>query len=342
MRTRRFSSSSKIVIKEEQVKCIDDILHQDIILAIFSWLLPEHLQTVAQVSKKWKEISCNNILWKPFCCKEWDWQPNSENPRKETFWKDLYLNWLRRMAKRLRETESQNEKMLQRHLEGKTSMFFPINFFWPSFKSLRERYTFKILVLGDTDTGKNSFVHRFTDQEFGSHANSELKMRTIEVFERSVELQILDSGYKDFHESSASCIIQAHACILLFDLTDNSSFQNIAKWMKKVSKFNSNTILYLIGSKSDLDSKRVVSQASAQEFAKAYQMPYLEISSKTGENVEQCFIDTAKLIFRSMAWPNYVPQEKLFRLLIGVKEVDWCVKVEGTKGKRISANCSIQ
>lgn len=41
-------------------------------------------------------------------------------------------------------------------------MFLPITFFWPSYSAFKERHTFKILVVGEPNTGKRSLLQRFT------------------------------------------------------------------------------------------------------------------------------------------------------------------------------------
>eukprot|EP01118_Nematostelium_gracile_P009824 TRINITY_DN3326_c0_g1_i2.p1 TRINITY_DN3326_c0_g1~~TRINITY_DN3326_c0_g1_i2.p1 ORF type:complete len:306 (+),score=38.17 TRINITY_DN3326_c0_g1_i2:31-948(+) len=300
----------------------------DILFHIFSWLLPQDLVLVARVSRVWKETSNQNILWKPFCCEQWAWDPTTDKIGESANWKRLYISWIKRMATRLTEIEEYNE-----HYSKSSGEFRSIAFFWPNFKSLRERYTFKILVLGDSGIGKGTLISAFTGN---SARNNEAKKRTINIFEHSVELQLFESTLRE----SSTMIVQAHACIFCFDITNNSSFQSLSKWSKMV-RGNPHMIGSLIGTKLDLGSKREVHFNQANEFALRHHLMYLETSSKQNINIEKTFIEIARLIFKHNAWPNYIPPEQTFRTLIGASEQDTKPESE-SKVKRNSTGCVVQ
>ena len=52
----------------------------------------------------------------------------------------------------------------------------------------------------------------------------------------------------------------------------------------------------LIGNKVDLDSRRAVSYEEGEKFAKEHGLIFLETSAKTAANVEEAFIQTARMI----------------------------------------------
>jgi Ras-related protein Rab-14 len=60
----------------------------------------------------------------------------------------------------------------------------------------------------------------------------------------------------------------------------------------------------LIGNKKDLDAQRDVTYEEAAAFAKENGLIFIESSAKTGENVEEAFLKTAKLIFQSVQEGN--------------------------------------
>jgi len=177
------------------------------------------------------------------------------------------------------------------------------------------------------------------DRKFGgSHLDNDLKLRSVELFDKVVEIQMLDSGYENFKETKASCYLQAHACLICYDITDLSSFQSVKKWEKQIQKYNSNVVTMLVGTKSDMSSKRSVTAEAGQNLASAMGIPFIETSSKTDVNVDECFVNCARRVFNVLAWPTYIPPEKIFRSIVGLPEVDWCVKGEvDTKPK-----CTIQ
>jgi len=319
------STQEKIILEEVKFpskEIIDNILPDELLVLIFSYLLPENLHHTCKVNKKWNILAENDFVWRPFCSVHWD--------KENSSWKKVYLEWLRRMAYRLQETQAQNQKMLDRYKamqdKGKNNIFIPINFFWPSFTSLKERYTLRVLVVGDQKVGKTSLLHRFTEDNFSAvHLKSELTLRSIDLHDRVIELQILDSGYENFRGSKASCYLQAHICLVCYDISDLSSFQNVKKWFKQIRKHNSNIICYLVGTKSD-SVKRSVQLETAKALADELSVGVIETSAKESENVTECFVNCAKQAFKALAWPNYVPPEKTFRQMVRLPEVDWCVK----------------
>ncbi len=59
-------------------------------------------------------------------------------------------------------------------------------------------------------------------------------------------------------------------------------------------------VIYLIGNKCDLEAQRDVTHEEARQFAEENGLTFVETSAKTGERVEEAFIDTAKSIFRNI------------------------------------------
>jgi small GTP-binding protein len=89
---------------------------------------------------------------------------------------------------------------------------------------------------------------------------------------------------------TSSYFAGANAVIIVFDLSNKSSFDNVEKWMKEAKRFNSgNQISFLlIGNKSDLSAVGGVQEA-AKKFAAQNDAIYCETSAKTGDNVANAF-----------------------------------------------------
>eukprot|EP00300_Choanocystis_sp_HF-7_P007601 c15391_g1_i3.p1 GENE.c15391_g1_i3~~c15391_g1_i3.p1 ORF type:complete len:128 (-),score=19.84 c15391_g1_i3:66-449(-) len=76
------------------------------------------------------------------------------------------------------------------------------------------------------------------------------------------------------------------------------TFTHITSWLEDARKnTNPKTIILLIGNKSDLDSAREVPFEEAKKFADENDMLFLETSAKTGQGVEEAFLQTARAIF---------------------------------------------
>jgi Ras-related protein Rab-2A len=57
----------------------------------------------------------------------------------------------------------------------------------------------------------------------------------------------------------------------------------------------------LVGNKTDLATKRVVTTEEGAEFARTHGLNFVETSAKTGDNVEEAFLTTAREIYRKMS-----------------------------------------
>lgn len=63
---------------------------------------------------------------------------------------------------------------------------------------------------------------------------------------------------------------------------------------------NPNTVIFLIGNKSDLESQRDVTYEEAKQFADENGLMFIETSAKTGDGVEEAFLETARRIFSNI------------------------------------------
>ena len=80
-------------------------------------------------------------------------------------------------------------------------------------------------------------------------------------------------------------------------MTDGESFGNVKQWLHEIDRYASEEVKKLmVGNKSDLEDKRVVSFEKANEEAKDPNMTFLETSAKDSTNVEQAFMAMAKEI----------------------------------------------
>ncbi|CAF1085450.1 unnamed protein product [Adineta steineri] len=157
---------------------------------------------------------------------------------------------------------------------------------------LELEYFFKILILGDSGVGKTSLLKRFTYDDFSTDyvttAFIDFKIRLIEVNERLCQLHIWDFPNDDRFKSYVSQFYRtAHGVMICFDITNEESFLSVDNWLQEVIKLCPEQIpVFLVGTKSDLESERTVSYTTIKAYADKHQLPYIEISSKTNENTE--------------------------------------------------------
>jgi small GTP-binding protein len=107
-------------------------------------------------------------------------------------------------------------------------------------------------------------------------------------FEKTVvKLQIWDfAGEKRFRFFLPNYARGAHGCLICYDITRYTSFQNLQEWYDIIQENSSDPVFILIGGKVDLaDTRRTVKREEAEEFRKEHEIPYLfETSSKSGIN----------------------------------------------------------
>lgn len=156
-------------------------------------------------------------------------------------------------------------------------------------------YMFKVLLLGDAGVGKTSLMWRFSDDVFNhtyiSTIGIDFKLRTIDVQGQKVRLQVWDTaGQERFHAISVSYYRTAAGIMLVYDITRRRSFENIAKWLRKIDEHaKEDVIKLLIGNKCDMEQPRAVMREEGEKLADEYDMPFFETSAKENESIKEAF-----------------------------------------------------
>ncbi|EGR34065.1 ras small gtpase ric1, putative [Ichthyophthirius multifiliis] len=87
----------------------------------------------------------------------------------------------------------------------------------------------------------------------------------------------------------------AHGIVVVYDVTDKQSFENVKSWMSEIEKYaQENVNKLLIGNKSDLQEKRQVSFDEGQQLAQSLGIKFIETSAKNSTNIDSCFEIMAK------------------------------------------------
>lgn len=163
-------------------------------------------------------------------------------------------------------------------------------------------YLYKLLLIGDSGVGKSCLLLRFADDTYTdsyiSTIGVDFKIRTIQLDGKTIKLQIWDTaGQERFRTITSSYYRGAHGIIVVYDVTDKSTFSNIKQWLQEIDRYACENVNKLIvGNKSDLEDKRAVDTQMAKEYADTIGVPFLETSAKKAENVETAFITMAREI----------------------------------------------
>jgi len=84
----------------------------------------------------------------------------------------------------------------------------------------------------------------------------------------------------------------ADAAILVFDVGNRETLKGVEYWLKLLEEKNEVCLVYLVANKIDVE-EREVTKEEGQTFARERNLPYHEVSCKTGEGVDALFLALA-------------------------------------------------
>ncbi|KAJ2725740.1 GTP-binding protein [Coemansia sp. Benny D115] len=160
-------------------------------------------------------------------------------------------------------------------------------------------YLMKLLLIGDSGVGKSCLLLRFSDDQFTpsfiTTIGIDFKIRTIEVDGKRIKLQIWDTaGQERFRTITTAYYRGAMGILLVYDVTDERSFNNIDNWHMNVEQHASEGVnKILIGNKCDIEDRRAVAKERGQALADKLGIKFKETSAKSNYQVEDAFIELA-------------------------------------------------
>ena len=180
---------------------------------------------------------------------------------------------------------------------------------------------YKVLLLGDSSVGKTCFLMKYTDEAF-----QETHMATIGLDYRlksmklkngkTVKIQIWDTAGQDrFRSITKNYYKGSHGIILIYDITNPITFENITHWVSQVrEEASKNVVIYLIGNKIDLEEERKVSTEEGEKLAEKLGLPFNETSAFDGTNINETFDDIVERIDKAFGDIPIAPkQNKIFK-----------------------------
>ncbi|KAI6661142.1 Ras-related protein Rab-14 [Oopsacas minuta] len=154
--------------------------------------------------------------------------------------------------------------------------------------------------------GKSCLLHQFTERKFMSDCphtiGVEFGTRIIEAGNQKIKLQIWDTaGQERFRAVTRSYYRGAAGALMVYDITRRNTYNHLSSWLTDARNLtNPNTVIFLIGNKTDLEAQREVTYEEAKQFADENGLLFMETSAKSGEKVEDAFVDTARKIHQNI------------------------------------------
>mmetsp|Transcript_1534 Transcript_1534/g.2997 ORF Transcript_1534/g.2997 Transcript_1534/m.2997 type:complete len:209 (+) Transcript_1534:77-703(+) len=170
-------------------------------------------------------------------------------------------------------------------------------------------HLYKVVLVGDATVGKTHLLSRYTRGTLPKAPTATIgvefatKTLQLEAEGGTVKAQIWDTaGQERFRTITSSYYRGAHGIIVVYDVTDKESFNNVKHWVQEIDKYAADGVnKLLVGNKCDLSSKKVVSYDEAKELSDSLGIQFMETSAKNAHNVEQAFQTMAREIKQRVA-----------------------------------------
>ena len=179
----------------------------------------------------------------------------------------------------------------------------------------------KLMIIGETRTGKTSLISRYCKDEFKSESyistiGIDFQIKNIELNSKKIRLQIWDTaGQERFRNIAKNYFRSSDGFIIVYDISSSESFERLDYWIEEI-KSNSDefTKMILVGNKCDIQDQRQVNKAEGEEYAKKKSIKFFEVSAKEGTNVNEVFECLVKDILKSYS-PNEKYKKRASRML---------------------------
>uniref|UniRef100_M4C687 Uncharacterized protein n=2 Tax=Peronosporaceae TaxID=4777 RepID=M4C687_HYAAE len=168
-------------------------------------------------------------------------------------------------------------------------------------------YLFKIVLIGDSGVGKSNLLSRFTRNEFNLESKStigvEFATKSIVAEGKTIKAQIWDTAGQERYRAITSAYYRgAVGSLMVYDITKHGTFENVERWLKELRDHaDANTVIMLVGNKSDLRDLRAVSTEEAMAFAEKNNLAFIETSALEATGVDTAFQRILTEIYKLMS-----------------------------------------
>lgn len=162
-----------------------------------------------------------------------------------------------------------------------------------------KRYIRKVCLLGDGGVGKTSLIRRFVldvfNDEYVKTFGTKVSKKVIEVGENQLTMMIWDILGQKAHSSLHEAYYKgAHGALLVSDLTQEATVISLRRWKEELIAVTGGIPIIPVANKYDLEGR--VSDEVLRDAEERIGRPFVITSAKTGEGVEQAFLDLAERI----------------------------------------------
>ncbi|HMF30912.1 MAG TPA: GTP-binding protein [Candidatus Lokiarchaeia archaeon] len=167
-------------------------------------------------------------------------------------------------------------------------------------------FTFKLILFGDGAVGKTTLAHRYVTGSFKEDTlitiGVEFHVKSISIDGENVDLQLWDLGGEErFRFILPAYALGAQGGVFLYDITSPLSLSHMGEWLAVLRGQAHDVPVIMAGTKADLDTRRKVFTEEAAEMGGKYGIPnIIEVSSKTGQNVDLLFETISRMMIEQI------------------------------------------
>ncbi len=177
-------------------------------------------------------------------------------------------------------------------------------------------YIIRIALLGDSRVGKTNMIVRFVDNTFSYNIPSTMgydcKSKIISIGKKKVKVQIWDTvGQERYLSINKSFLQKLDGVILVYDITNLESFQNMKGWIDLVRDYKDKIPIIIVGNKTDKKDDKIVSEKEGENLAKENNVEFFETSALTGDNIENDFLFFSDKVFNCLMNERELSTDKM-------------------------------
>ncbi|XP_041348473.1 ras-related protein Rab-3C-like [Gigantopelta aegis] len=174
-------------------------------------------------------------------------------------------------------------------------------------------YTIKVILLGDYGVGKTKLLDSFVRFQDSSpscccvirhhHGYAEIQLQRDK---RNILVKLIDTeGQERYRSLTSSYYRGANGCILMYDVTAETTFENLHNWFDDMNNYGSHEMPVILAGSRCLADDRVVSRERGEKFAEHMHVPHVEVDSASNHNVMSLLEDVVDLVVAKLSKSPY-------------------------------------
>ena len=155
----------------------------------------------------------------------------------------------------------------------------------------------KVVLIGESGVGKTSIISQFINETFQvnmeSTSGATFSSKVVTLSNKNkIKLEIWDTAGQERYRALTKMFYKdAAAAILVCDITDKNSFDQIKEyWVDQIKQNNDNIILIIVANKSDLYEKENIDENEVRNYANELNANFIVCSALNRSGIEDIFV----------------------------------------------------